>query len=58
MQIKCPLLTAERSEVEALVATLVDALEDVEHALAKLDEYAECLGFNPALDLQIKISDG
>jgi DnaK suppressor protein len=30
-------VTAERGEVEALVASLLDALEDVDHALAKLD---------------------
>jgi DnaK suppressor protein len=30
-------VTAERGEVEALVASLLDALEDVDHALGKLD---------------------
>jgi RNA polymerase-binding transcription factor DksA len=30
-------VTAERGEVEALVASLLDALEDVDRALAKLD---------------------
>lgn len=50
-------VTAERSEVEALVATLVDALEDVEHALAKLDggSYGtceECGGPIPAARLE------
>jgi RNA polymerase-binding transcription factor DksA len=37
-------VTAERGEVEALVASLLEALEDVDHALAKLDtdEYGRC----------------
>src|SRR5207244_11592140 len=30
-------VTAERGEVEALVASLLEAVEDVEHALGKLD---------------------
>jgi DnaK suppressor protein len=30
-------VTAERGEVEALVASLLEALEDVDHALGKLD---------------------
>lgn len=30
-------VTAERGEVEALVASLLDALEDVDRALGKLD---------------------
>jgi DnaK suppressor protein len=30
-------VTAERGEVEALVASLLDALEDVDHALGKID---------------------
>jgi RNA polymerase-binding transcription factor DksA len=33
-------VTAERGEVEALVASLLDALEDVDHALAKIDTAA------------------
>ena len=37
-------VTAERGEVEALAGTLLKSLEDVEHALAKLDsgEYGTC----------------
>jgi RNA polymerase-binding transcription factor DksA len=30
-------VTAERGEVEALVSSLLEALEDVDHALGKLD---------------------
>ncbi len=30
-------VTAERGEVDAIVAALLDALDDVDHALAKLD---------------------
>jgi DnaK suppressor protein len=30
-------VTAERGEVEALVASLLESLEDVDHALGKLD---------------------
>ena len=33
-------VTAERGEVEALVASLLEALEDVDHAVAKLDTAA------------------
>jgi DnaK suppressor protein len=33
-------VTAERGEVEALVASLLEALEDVDHALVKLDTAA------------------
>jgi DnaK suppressor protein len=37
-------VTAERGEVEALVGSLLEALDDVDHALAKLDagEYGRC----------------
>jgi len=37
-------VTAERGEVEALVASLLEALDDVDHALGKLDrgEYGRC----------------
>src|SRR5713226_7095026 len=37
-------VTAERGEVEALAGTLLETLDDVEHALAKLDsgEYDVC----------------
>jgi RNA polymerase-binding transcription factor DksA len=37
-------VTAERGEVEALAGTLLETLDDVEHALAKLDsgEYGTC----------------
>jgi RNA polymerase-binding transcription factor DksA len=37
-------VTAERGEVEALVGSLLDALTDVDDALAKLDagEYGRC----------------
>ena len=37
-------VTAERGEVEALVASLIDALEDVDRALGKLDgdAYGKC----------------
>jgi len=37
-------VTAERGEVEALAGTLLETLEEVEHALAKLDsgEYGSC----------------
>jgi DnaK suppressor protein len=37
-------VTAERGEVEALVASLLDALGDVDHALGKLDgaDYGLC----------------
>ena len=33
-------VTAERGEVEALVGSLLEALDDVDHALAKLDTEA------------------
>jgi RNA polymerase-binding transcription factor DksA len=37
-------VTAERGEVEALAGTLLETLEEVEHALAKLDsgDYGMC----------------
>jgi RNA polymerase-binding transcription factor DksA len=37
-------VTAERGEVEALVGSLLEALDDVDHALAKLDngDYGGC----------------
>lgn len=37
-------VTAERGEVEALAGTLLDSLQEVEHALAKLDtsDYGMC----------------
>jgi DnaK suppressor protein len=37
-------VTAERGEVEALVASLLETLDDVEHALAKIEagEYGNC----------------
>jgi RNA polymerase-binding transcription factor DksA len=37
-------VTAERGEVEALVAALLETLDDVDHALAKLDDgsYGAC----------------
>jgi len=37
-------VTAERGEVEALVGSLLEALEDVDHALGKLDAdgYGTC----------------
>ncbi len=47
-------VTAERGEAEALAASLREALEDVEHALVKIDQgtYGQCEGcgkpINPA----------
>jgi RNA polymerase-binding transcription factor DksA len=37
-------VTAERGEVEALIGTLLDALDDIDHALAKFDagSYGDC----------------
>ena len=37
-------VTAERAEVEALIGSLVETLDDIDHALAKLDDgtYGRC----------------
>ena len=50
-------VTAERGEVEALIGSLLEALEDVDHALGKLDrgDYGTCESCNgPIADARLE----